>query len=170
MYHASLHYSIDAPWTGMESIKVGSTSAFDRTPDAFIVVEREGKAFARIDVFSSRDGAFTALVPWGRYVVFGHADVVHLIDPATRMVQSMACDDYFGHVYPLPERLLVASATSLICLDHNGGTVWRSSRLGIDGVVVECVEDGCVIGKGECDPPGGWQPFKISLVSGQPVG
>ena len=168
MYQASLHYSIDAPWTGMEPIKIGGTSASGRTPDAFVVIEREGKAFARIDLFSNGSGAFTALVPWGRYV--GHADVVHLIDPATRVVQSIACDGYFGHVYPLPERLLVASATSLICLDHAGGIVWRSDSLGIDGVVVECVDNVCVVGKGEWNPPGDWRPFRISLANGQPAG
>jgi hypothetical protein len=47
--------------------------------------------------------------------------------------------------------------------------MWESERLGIDGVVVHAVEGDVIEGDGEWDPPGGWQPFELSLASGERV-
>jgi hypothetical protein len=44
---------------------------------------------------------------------------------------------------------------------------WRAENHGMDGVVIERVENGVIRGAGEWDRPGGWRPFTISLRSGR---
>ncbi len=74
---------------------------------------------------------------------------------------------YFGKFYAGPDYLLAASGDSLLRLAHDGGLLWAAHDLGLDGVVVDWVENGVIHGQGEWDPPGGWQPFELRLESGQ---
>ena len=75
-----------------------------------------------------------------------------------------ACFDEFR---PEGDRLLVASGEDITCLDDRGTILWRSERLGLDGVVIHSVDNGLISGDGEWDPPGGWRPFVISLSGGR---
>lgn len=43
----------------------------------------------------------------------------------------------------------------------------NNDDLGLEGVIVNSVEDGIVRGEGEWDPPGGWRPFSLRLDTGQ---
>lgn len=169
MYHASFQTRLENPWRGMKPIRVGRVPAAETEPKCWVTVERDGTPLARIDPYSESDGPFTELRAWGRFVVLGWAQTVHLVDPVSRQTRSIECDGYFGHLYPLDNRLLIATASALICLDEQGETVWRRGDLGLDGVVVEHVDGGLVDGQGEWDPPGGWRPFRLSLATGETV-
>jgi hypothetical protein len=57
----------------------------------------------------------------------------------------------------------------LICLNEHAEEVWRRRDLGIDGVVVDGVTNGFIEGQGEWDPPGGWQRFRLTASTGEPV-
>jgi hypothetical protein len=91
---------------------------------------------------------------------------VHLVSPASISVATFPLSGYFGHLYVLEDRLLVADAERLHCFDREGSVLWRSAELGVDGVIVRNVADGIIEGEGEWDPPGGWEPFRILLSSG----
>jgi hypothetical protein len=170
MYSISLQSSIDDPWRMMKPIAVGPVPTGGPTPGGYVVVTRDGEPFARIDLYyGDGPGPFMDVVPWRGFVVVGMDSAAHLVDPMTREVRSIACDFYFGGLYPFDDRLLIASASELICLDPEGGQVWRRDNLGIDGVVVNDVSAGIVTGEGEWDPPGGWRPFRLSLATGEPV-
>ena len=91
---------------------------------------------------------------------------MHFVSRASGMSALSRLGGYFGHLYPLHERLLVADAERLHCFDRNGSIVWQSTELGIDGVVVSGVADGVIEGEGEWDPPGRWQRFRMLLSSG----
>ena len=153
----------------MKSIRVGRVPIGEPEPNRWVSVECDGNPVARIDVYAENDGPFTELIVWGRFVVLGLGQAVHLIDPHSQQTWSLECDGYFGHLYPLGDRLLIASASALICVDPEARVVWRREDLGIDGVVVEGVEGGIVTGKGEWDPPGGWRPFRLLLATGVPT-
>ncbi|HEX4382949.1 MAG TPA: hypothetical protein VH083_08370, partial [Myxococcales bacterium] len=85
---------------------------------------------------------------------------------ASRKVSTTLLQWYFGHLYPLEDKLLVASASRLHCFDQQGIAVWQSADLGLDGVIVDSVDDGVIHGQGEWDPPGGWRPFRVALATG----
>ncbi len=113
--------------------------------------------------------AFQEAIVWSDFVVIGFGGRVHFASLATLEVTTVALSGHFGHLYPLPEHLLVADAEYLRCFDKAGAMLWRSAELGIDGVIVDRVADGIIEGQGECDPPGGWRAFRILLSSGAVV-
>jgi hypothetical protein len=169
MYLASFQTSLEAPWRFMKPLRVGRVPSGDPEPNRWVTVECHGNPVARIDVYAEHDGPFTELIVWGRFVVLGLGRAVHLIDPHSQQTWSLECDGYFGHLHPLGDRLLIASASALICVDTQARVVWRREYLGIDGVVVQGVEGGIVAGKGEWDPPGGWRSFRLLLATGVPT-
>jgi len=169
MYRADLHCTIDEPWTTVEAIRVGSFPDRADLPNAYVTIERDGEPFARLDAWRPHSGAFEQVAAWGRFVVLGWSDRVHLVDPITRAVTNIVCDGYFGHLYPVGDMMLIADASRLICLDEHATQIWVSDSLGIDGVVVDEIRDGIVVGIGEWDPPGGWRPFTLSLSTGKPA-
>ena len=151
----------------MDPIRVGRVPVGEPEP-CYMTVERDGTPVARIDAYADHRGPFTELITWRRFVVLGWDAVVHLIDPLTREARNVECDGYFGRLYPLGDRLLIASASELICVDDSGETVWKRSDLGVDGVIITSTSDSVVCGEGEWDPPGGWRPFRLLLATGVP--
>ncbi len=167
MYRAELHNTVDGPWIAMEPIRVGVVPTGASTPEVFVTVERDGMPFARIDAWPLWNKLFTQALAWKHFIVLGMQEDVHLVDPLTREVSSIACDGYFAHAYPLNDQLLIADASRLVCINERGEQLWKSDTLGIDGVVVDDVREGVIVGQGEWDPPGGWKPFRLDLASGE---
>jgi hypothetical protein len=167
MFHAELHPTIDAPWLTMPPLHVGPTPSGHGTPLAYLTISLDKTPHTRVDVHSSYSaGPFTEIVMWKSLVVLGISDHAHLINPLTRTVKSIECDGYFGHLYPLPNHLLIADAIKLICLDQHANELWRSKSLAVDGVVVNKVDDNQIFGEAEQDPPRGWTPFRLSRKTG----
>ena len=167
MYRAELHNTVDEPWATMQPIRVGSVPTAAGTPGVYVTVEQDGVPLTRIDAWPLTAGPFTEAIVRKNFVVLGWNDRVHIVDPRTRDVTTVECDGYFGHLYPVGDHLLIADASRVVCFDERGERLWESDTLGIDGVVVEEVQDGVIVGKGEWDPPGGWKPFRLSLEGGQ---
>lgn len=167
MYRAELHNIVREPWTAMEPIRVGVVPTGAGTPGIYVTVERDGLPLVRIDAWPLFSGPFTQVVTWKNFIVLGWNDRVHLVNPVTCEVISIQCDGYFGHLYPVGDRLLIADASRLVCINERGEQIWKNAGLGIDGVVVDDVQDSVIVGQGEWDPPGGWKPFRLSLASGE---
>ena len=166
-YCATVVPTIDASWLDVARLTVGRVAAGVGTPDAYVLIERDGRPILRLDAYGGSPAPFTEAISWSRFVVFGRGVQVHLIDPEQREVATYDCDFYFGHLYVYGDHLLVASASELMCFDPEGKLRWRRGKLGIDGVLVDGVRDGVVTGSGEWDPPGGWQDFRVSLTTGE---
>ncbi|CCJ79088.1 hypothetical protein QNZ44_001398 [Enterobacter kobei] len=54
-------------------------------------------------------------------------------------------------------------------MDIAAGILWKSRQCAIDGVIITSIENETVLGLGEWDPPGGWEPFKLDLKTGIPI-
>jgi hypothetical protein len=74
---------------------------------------------------------------------------------------------YFSGLYWHEGLLFVADAGSLLCVDREGGILWRHTGLGIDGVIIEEFRGSKIYGSGEWDPPGGWQDFVLDIRTGK---
>lgn len=169
MYRAELHNTVDQPWTAIPAIRVGRAPTGIETPRIYVTVERDGIPFARIDAWPLWNEPFTQALAWKHIIVLGMEEDVYLIDPVTQEANGIACDGYFGHVYPLEDKLLIADSSRLICINERGEHPWKSDTLGIDGVMLDDVRDGIIAGRGEWDPPGSWKPFRLTLASGKPA-
>jgi len=101
-------------------------------------------------------------------------DYFHVFDMATYAFRSHPLGDYVGHIYSLPdihsdrlhERVLVATYCHVFLIDIAAGILWKSGQCAIDGVIITSIEDDTVLGRGEWDPPGGWESFKLDLKTG----
>ena len=51
MNRASIHDTIDAPWTALPPVCVGPAPAHAPTPHAYVTVERDGRPLMRIAVY-----------------------------------------------------------------------------------------------------------------------
>ncbi len=108
-------------------------------------------------------------------VYIGYGQCLFVIHPHDGRVEVHLLDGYFGHLYNAEEldvaphsfSVLVVSASELLSFSSGGVLQWRTSELGIDGVVVESVKADVVKGSGEWDPPGGWKAFNVSARTGE---
>jgi len=168
MFFATFRETLEAPWTGVASLRAGELSQMMGAPTAYVTIEREGEALLRVDLYDSGAASkpFREVAAWADLIVIGFAGHVHLVWPMRGTVKSFPLSGYFGHIYTTEEELLIADAERIHCFDKSGSVLWRSETVGIDGVVVHNIEHGVIAGEGEWDPPGGWRPFRLLLSSG----
>jgi hypothetical protein len=153
----------------MAPVRLGQAPTRRGTPDRFVAVESGEGPLLRVDLYQSANEcfAFEEVRLWSGFLVVGWGHCLYLVEPRTPAVSSLDLGCYFGHLYPLEQSLLVASAERLFRVEPDGSQLWRTDVLGMDGVVVEQVADGVIRGAGEWEPPGDWRPFQVSLRTGQ---
>ena len=162
-------------WLAAPCFTLGTPSSPMERPVASVGVSSESGELWRIDLFGSLGhSCFQDLRCVGELVYIGHGEQVAVFSPKTGSLVSHSLDGYFGHLFTasdldscdLGSSVLVASASELLRFDSAGELLWRSSTLGIDGVIVHRVQDGEIVGDAEQDPPGGWQPFRLRMDAG----
>lgn len=103
-------------------------------------------------------------------LLVGHEGQFYLYDlTAQQHISTLNMRGYFGHFYIYQDHFYLADSSGLLCLNKNGHVLWRTSGLGIDGVIVQEFTDEKIFGSGECDPPGGWQDFILDLKTGKVI-
>ena len=163
--------TIDSQWEELQPISIGKFSQHAETPEIHILVARNNQPFIRVDAFYNSDEsfAFKDAVIWFDLLILGWGHSVYLIHTESMNSIKLECDAYFEKLYQNGEYLLIATGERLIRIDKSGSILWRSEMLGIDGVIVNDVQNGIVKGSGEWDPPGGWEPFQVYLDTGKLV-
>ncbi len=162
------HSTLDARWADVASIRLGTVPAGLGTPDRYLTLDDQCGAPLRFDLFRSNDEcyAFEEACRWCSFVAIGWGHHLYLAAPATQDLIAVDLGAYFSQLYPLADYLLVASAERMFCIGRDRTLTWQSEPVGIDGLIVDQVEDGVVYGQGEWDPPGGWRPFSVDLRTG----
>jgi len=164
-----LSKTIEAPWTEVASMPLGDVPVSLGTPDLFALVSSPESPWLRLDLYrGNREyNCFQEAAIWNGFVVVGFAERLHLIDLQSSSHFEFKLGSYFGSLWPGETFLLAASAEHIFCIGSEGSLLWRSPPLGVDGVLIHDVLNQVVRGDGEWDPPGGWQPFCISLEHGK---
>lgn len=164
----TLQTTINASWTDLAPVRVGKVPDGLGTPDVYALVLADGEPFLRIDLYAPSEEcfAFQEAIAWRDFIVIGYGSRVYLIAQRNRQARTYLLEGYFGYLYPAEDLLFVASATNLLCLDGEGTLLWTSEPLGVDGVIVDSIESDSISGRGEWDPPGGWQAFQINAHTG----
>lgn len=115
-------------------------------------------------------GPFKEAIFIGNLLAIGHHEYFYLFDTIGKnLVLKLKLDFYFSQIRIDNNRIYVADACGIYCLDSNGDISWHQKDLGIDGVIINQFTDSLIIGEGEYDPPGGWIPFKIDIKSGSKI-
>jgi hypothetical protein len=173
MLSAKQLLTIAAPWTTMQSVRLGKVPSGLGTADLFVAISDDNRPLLRVDLYrdsSSESFVFQDALVWCERVFVGYGHRVYVIDPKKQsgcdILLGTSCG-YFESFYAGEDYLLVASGESLLRLLPDGKVLWRTPALGLDGVVVTSVENGIIRGEGEWDSPGGWKPFALRLDSGE---
>ncbi|MEN5015479.1 hypothetical protein ABEH87_03835 [Erwinia sp. Eh17-17] len=152
--------------------------------DRRVLISENGEPVMVLQLFirADEDGflissAFCGLLCNDRHIAIICGDHLHIFELATGNVRSLPLSDWVGHIYSVPDitsdrlhdQFLVATYCYVFLVDITEGIVWKSCRCAIDGVVIHAIEDGIIYGDGEWDPPGGWEPFELSLINGEMI-
>jgi hypothetical protein len=145
-------------------------------PAARVGIQISPTKRVRFDVQSDvGQSAFQDLRCVNDTVFVGFGESLFVIRPLEQVWNRISLEDYFGYLY-VPEDfglpatgfgVLVASGTALFNLTNTGTVIWCARNLAVDGVQVSDVRDGLIFGSAELDPPGGWQSFVLSLITGK---
>ncbi len=160
--------TVPDPWLHVPVVVLGPMPPNRPTADAFVLVTVSNRPGFRFDLYIDEECcSFEDSLVWRDWIVIGFGHRLHFVSiPGDRHV-SFDLGSYFGHLYPLDDVLLVASADLLRMFSPDVTLWWTSDRLGIDGVLVDDVDGEVIHGRGEWDPPGGWQPFSLDLQTGR---
>jgi len=171
MLTASFSHSINGVWLHLEPVRVGRVPVSIRTPDRYVTVTGDDRPVLRVDVYSYGPDcfAFEEVIAWRDLILIGFGSHVHAISVVDRSAVTIELESYFGHLYPNRDFVLLASGERLFRLQPDRSVSWKSTHLGIDGVVVRDVGCDTITGEGEWDPPAGWKPFAVSVVDGTPA-
>lgn len=160
---------IEPEWCRVAPVRAGGIPAGLDTPDCYVTVTSGDAKLLRIDVYAYGPDcfAFEDATVWRDFVVVGFGSHVHAVSIADRSVVTIPLEDYYGHMYPTADYLLVASGKHLFRVDSDRSLAWKSETLGIDGVIVSDPGPPTILGEGEWDPPGGWEPFRVLASTGK---
>jgi hypothetical protein len=170
MITASFKKFADPPWNHVKPLRVGPIPTGFGTPNAYVLVENDGRPFVRVAVYGDEDCyAFEEIIIWRDFVVIGFGSRAHMVNCQSQDTITFELDSYFGHFYPGANWLIIASGERLRLIDPSGSLAWKTEMLGLDGVIIDSIEDSFIRGQGEWDPPGGWQPFQVRLDTGEKI-
>lgn len=160
--------------TDWDDVTLISSSA--GVPAARVGIQIDATRRVRFDLPSDAGhSAFQDLRCIDGTVFVGVGESVFVIQALEQTSNRIHLEDYFGHLY-VPEDfglpsmgfgVLVASGTALFNLTATGELLWCTRDLAVDGVQVSDVRDGLIFGSAELDPPGGWKPFVLNLITGE---
>lgn len=162
---------LEPEWCRVDPVRVGGVLAGLGTPDRYATVTSGHTKLLRIDVYAYGPDcfAFEDARIWQDLVVVGFGSHVHAVSIADRSVVTIPLEDYYGHMYPTADYLLVASGRRLFRVARDRSVAWKSEVLGIDGVIVSDPGPPMIVGEGEWDPPGGWRSFRVLASTGKAV-
>lgn len=164
-------------WRDAKPFTLGNPPQSPERAAANVGISFGGETRWRVDVCSGAGhSCFREVRCVGELVYIGYGQQVAVLSTKTSNLVSHPLD-YFGHLYTaldleapeLGSSVLVASATELLRFDGAGQLMWRKSALGVDGVLVHRIQGGEIVGDAEWDPPGGWEPFRLRLDSGESI-
>ena len=163
-------------WRNADRFVLGGSSDSTASAVAAVGISLGSEAKWRVDLLPVvGHSCFQDVRRVGELIYIGYGEQVAVFSPRTGDLASHSLDGYFGRLFTssdiesleLGSSVLVASATELLRFDGTGQLLWRKSGLGVDGVIVQRIQDGQIFGNAEWDPPGGWEPFRLLLDSGE---
>ena len=161
--------AIREPWLPTKRLSLGQRRQGVGTPASYVCVSDADRPFLVIELSFKQDESycFSETLEWAGHIAIGWGHCVYIIDPySAKECASISLDGYFGSFHATTDRLLVASASRVLCILTNLSIAWKSPEVGIDGVVISGIEGSLIAGKGEWDPPGGWKDFKLDIRTG----
>ncbi len=133
-----------------------------------IGIYKDGFPYLLIEIELANLGLpFHDRIIWQNQLYIGEGKEVVIIDLQTHSCDTLKVDGYFGSFWESKEFLLVASMTSVYCLEPGGQIKWITEPIAIDGIIFEAQTEQCIQVSCCMDPcPAQWCDRSIFLVNG----
>lgn len=161
-------------WGNVRKLDLGDHTSIE-SQKRLVGILRGAEKFLLLDIHAcDQCVCFESIKVVEDIVIVGFGEYVYFIDVTNTTVTTKKMDVYFGVLYTPGDfglqkkafHVLAASATHLYRYTKNAEEVWRSSELGIDGVIVIDVSLDKIRISGEWGPPGGWEHAEVNLIDG----
>ena len=161
--------TISDAWLDVPSVSLGAVSSTVGTPNRYVLVKQDAKPHLRFDVCFSmgESSAFEDHLLWSERLILGVGHHVYLVNLESGATLGIDLGSYFGSFWLGEDFVLVSSAERVFKLGADCEMLWKSDRVGIDGVAIDAVSDRTIEGRADWDPPGGWRLFRLALQSGE---
>jgi hypothetical protein len=171
MITAKFAATLAPPWLSVDAVAMSTVPKTGRTPDRYVLIERDGAPLLRGDIYVHEPQAypFEDVEVWNDFVVAGYGGAVYCLHTRTRQTYRHALSGYFGHLYVEPTYCLATGASDILRLNPDGTLMWRRDGCAMDGILIDRVDGDAITGSAQWDPPDDWRPFKLSLETGQPL-
>ncbi|MDY7229693.1 hypothetical protein [Hyalangium rubrum] len=164
----------DAP-LGTEQLHwIGGRPGVDLGDRWIFTLSRGGEPLWQAAVLFDAGGPFVESLVWekaevvllGGGATFFALDLVRGVERLHRQV-----DMYFGHFELDPEwnSLYVLGGENIQKFDPGLNWMWTSERIAVDGIVATGFSGQHLHVSAEMDPPGGWMPVTLDVLTGQRV-
>lgn len=167
----SISEVIGSEWLALVPVRVGGVPSGHGTPNCYVTLADAERPLLRVDVYAYGPDlfAFQDAIVWRDHLVIGFGSHVHVVALTDHSTVTVALGQYFCDLYPTPEYLLIASGERLFRMEPDRSILWKTDALAIDGIVVHDGGPSIIHGDAEQDPPGGWEPFAVSVSDGHIV-
>jgi len=115
-------------------------------------------------------GPFKAATIQNGILAVGHQGHFYLFDLShQKSLLILKLDVYFSELAISGSMFYVADTCGIYAVNIAGQVQWSNLHLALDGVVINRIADNKIYGKGEHNPPGGWEPFVLDAKTGKKI-
>lgn len=133
------------------------------------IIYKDDNPFLRIEILEHSTQCYfrDEFLFWNNLILIGFGEYAYIIELDNLMAQAINLGAYFSEFYPADNQLLILSGQHIHAIGLDNQLQWTADYVGIDGVIIDKVEEDYAYGQGEYDPPGGWKAFKVELSTGK---
>jgi hypothetical protein len=162
-------FSSILPTHSFKEVKfISGKASYDYGFSEYLLVQEEMNTTAYEIRYQYHCSPFKQATIEDELLLVGHEGHFYLYDlTSDKNILCLEMEGYFGHFYIHRDYFYISDAANLFCLDGKGNIIWKTSNLGIDGVIIDKVVGEKIYGSGEWNPPGGWRHFVLDLQTGR---
>jgi hypothetical protein len=133
-----------------------------------LTIFRNKKPITKLELrYSYSSSSKLEAIKFNRFIAVGLSGFFYLYDLSTgTVVLFIDFNGYFDEFKISEEHLLVAYNSGIYCLTKYGQIKWHNSIIGLDGIIINEIENGKIYGSEQIDPPDGWTNFILDFETG----
>lgn len=158
------------PISGIEEIDLFELNRYSESNCEFVIIydKNTEEPILNLKVESDYSVTFSQTDSVNNLIIIGYGNRFAIFDLESKSKKYETCfNGYFSSFKIYNHEVFLASDSDLIRISLSGELIWTAEYLGIDGVEILEINEEEIKGKGEYNPPGGWESFIIDRNTGK---